>query len=291
MRKKMSKIEWTEKTWNPVTGCSKVSPGCEHCYAERMARRLAGRCGYPPAPAHFKVTLHPERLLEPLKWRRPSRVFVCSMGDLFHEEVPDSFVFCLWAVMALYQEHTFQVLTKRPERMQRFLALLHGGSLQTEMSVHGALAWFQREKESEIVGDEVAETLLCAEVMTDLITSPQPRPNIWLGVTCEDQQRADERIPLLLQTPAAVRFVSCEPLLGPVDFRKVPGFNRVSLDLSNWWVICGAETGPRKRPMNLDWARQLRNLCHDARVPFFFKKDSQGRRELDGVRHEEYPHA
>ena len=263
-------IEWTEHTWSPVTGCTKISEGCQHCYAERMARRLG--CmnepmkrdnGYPPPPDHFAVTLHPERLLEPLHWRKSARVFVCSMGDLFHDDVPDEFIDQVFGVMAAAEQHQFQVLTKRPQRMLRYLDAstdnrehdIYRQALQLTNGQHCGLGDF-------------------------------PLPNVWLGVTAENQARADERIPLLLQTPAAVRFVSCEPLLGPVDFRKVPGFNRVGLDLSHWWVICGPETGPGARPMQLDWAGMLQDQCRIARVPFFYKRGT-----LDGVTYREYPEA
>lgn len=188
-----SKIEWTEVTWNPVTGCTKVSEGCRNCYAERMSKRLAGRCGY-PKDEPFRVTLHPEKLDEPLKWKKPRRIFVNSMGDLFHEDVPDDFLDRVFAVMAhatCATCATFLILTKRPGRMQQYLSSLDrkdkiGRWLDT-VGHYRAVAW--------------------------------PIPNVWLGVSVENQATADERIPLLLQTPAAVRFVSCEPLLGPVDLR------------------------------------------------------------------------
>lgn len=168
-----SKIEWTDETWNPITGCTKISAGCAHCYAERMARRLAGRCGYPEAPNHFDVTYHPDRMMQPTKWKKPRRVFVCSMSDLFHDDVPKHVVWAIWSRMSCTEQHTFQVLTKRPER-----------ALSVLNDLYAQHNW----------GD--------------------PSPNIWLGVTAENQRAANERIPFLLQIPAAVRFVSCEPLLG-----------------------------------------------------------------------------
>jgi protein gp37 len=256
-----TKIEWTEQTWNPVTGCTPISPGCFNCYAERMARRLAGRNGYPPAPDHFKVTLHPERLriwkdFPKHKLPEPRKIFVCSMSDLFHPDVPDYFIDQVWNVMDTCQIHTFQLLTKRPERMQKYVQ-----------------SRFDR---------------------WSLVL-----PNVWLGVTCEDQQRADERIPLLLQTPAAVRFVSCEPLLGPVDLRywalpvencpichgmghpwieaaELSGYDfRATCDCRKIyldWVIAGGETGPGARPMQREWADSLYSQCEAAGVPLFFKK-------------------
>jgi protein gp37 len=279
-------IEWTEHTWNPVTGCTKISEGCQHCYAERMARRLG--CmnepmkrdnGYPPPPDHFAVTLHPERLLEPLHWRKPSRVFVCSMGDLFHEAVPDSFIDIIWATMALRDRHCFQLLTKRPARMLEYLRGWDADPIQRGKRLWNGLCGLDRTfDDSDTIYDYFQ------------VSQPWPLANVWLGVTAENQARADERIPLLLQTPAAVRFVSCEPLLGPVDFRKVPGFNKAGsggVDLvRNFWVIVGPETGPGARPMNLDWARSLQQQCAAAHVAYFYKRGT-----LDGVTYHEYPEA
>lgn len=237
-----TKIEWAEETWNPVTGCSPISEGCRNCYAERMSKRLAGRCGY-PEDEPFRVTLHSDRLDEPLKWKKPRKVFVCSMGDLFHEDVPDEWIDQLvWEIGHTFQKHTFLVLTKRPERMR---------------------AWFVKAYKENL-----------------------PYPNIWLGVTAENQQRADERIPILLQIPASLRFVSIEPMLGPVDLTRIIYDRQTVIDslegLHGWplphaegpkldWVICGGETGPGARPMHPDWVRSLRDQCQAARTPFFFK--------------------
>ena len=223
-----TKIEWAEKSWNPVVGCSKISPACDNCYAERMAKRLAGRYGY-PADEPFRVTLHPERLTEPLRWKKPRRIFVVSMGDLFHKDVPFDYVLRIWIVMAQSQRHTFMILTKRPERMARF----------------------------------INDWLPGAFTLATGVIFSQPLPNVWLGVTAEDQQRADERIPLLLQCPAAVRFVSCEPLLGQIDFiRPTPigggtwdyltGEFQNSVEKKRTekidWVIAGSESGPGTVP-------------------------------------------
>jgi len=167
-----SKIEWTDAVWNPVTGCTPVSEGCANCYAGRMAKRLAGRFGY--SKRHpFRPTLHRSRLSQPIDWRKPRRVFVCSMGDLFHENVPDEFIKDIWYTMLAAQQHTFQILTKRPQRAAR---------------------WF------ETVWDAVS-----------------PLRNVWFGVSVEDQRAAEERIPALVACNASTYFVSCEPLLGPVD--------------------------------------------------------------------------
>jgi len=229
-------IEWTDETWNPVTGCTKVSPGCDHCYAERITNRFGG-------PGAFDtVVLHPERLGKPLRWRKSRMVFVNSMSDLFHDDVPDEFIGRVWQVMGAASMHTFQVLTKRPGRMA---------------------------------------SLLNERILTHIPVLPNwPLPNVWLGTSVEDQKWADIRIPKLLDAPAAVRFLSCEPLLGPVDLRIYPG---------SWvdWVIVGGESGPGARPMHPDWARSLRDQCVAAEVPFFFKQwggriPKAGGRELDG---------
>lgn len=247
-----TKIEWATKVWNPVTGCSKISPGCQNCYAERMAKRLAGRCGYPKDDP-FGITLHKDKLSEPLKWRKPQMVFVCSMGDLFHEDVPDDWLDQIfWEMGHTHQRHTFLILTKRPERMRDWLLQAYRGNA--------------------------------------------PYPNIWLGVTVENQEMADKRIPMLLQAPAAKRFISVEPMLGPVDLNKwfylhgpSTGFwydclgrkrggggiggDAFSVVLSKDidWVICGGETGPKARPIHPGWVRSLRDQCKEADVPFFFK--------------------
>jgi protein gp37 len=232
-----TKIEWTDATWNPVTGCSHAgTPGCDRCYAKRMATRLAGRYGYPKENP-FAVTVHPERLEEPLHWRKPSMVFVCSMGDLFHDDVPTEWIEMVFTAMALTPRHTYLLLTKRPERMSDFLNSAY-------------YRW----------------TL----------------SNVWLGVTAENQAAADGRIPLLLQTPAAKRFVSCEPLLGPTDLApwlscsSEAGLDGQFSDRNGYrgrlhWVIAGGETGPGARPMHPEWARSLRDQCQAAGVPFFFK--------------------
>jgi protein gp37 len=236
----VTKIEWTEKTWNPVTGCTKVSPGCDHCYAEGIARRFAGSKAFPNG---FDVTLHPERLDAPLRWRKPARVFVNSMSDLFHDAVPDKFIAEVFAVMAIAQRHTFQVLTKRHGRMRSLLS---------------SSAFF------ELVAEAVR---VRGEVYTHEFPG-WPLPNVWLGVSAEDQKRADLRVPALLATPAAVRFLSCEPLLGPVDLGQPNDFSPAQID----WVIVGGESGPGARPMHLDWARDIVEDCAEAGVACFVKQ-------------------
>lgn len=230
----MSKIEWTNETWNPITGCTKISPGCQNCYAEKMAKRLKGRFGYPETDP-FSVTYHYDVLKKPFAWKKPRMVFVCSMGDLFHEEVSYDMAHAVFSAMEALPQHTFQILTKRPERMKKFWDIK-------------STQWGEQWK---------------------------PTDNIWIGVSAENQEQANKRIPILLQIPAAIRFVSCEPLLSKVDlkhaFSPLPGEmseGQRGLD----WVIAGGESGHNARPMHPDWVRSLRDQCQDACVPFFFKQ-------------------
>ena len=232
-----TKIDWCDEVWNPVTGCTKISPGCDHCYAERMAKRLAGRCGYLKNNP-FKITLHPERLSIPLRWRKPRRIFVNSMGDLFHEQVATQWVDDVLEVIAACPHHTFMILTKRPKNIDE---KLYGIKATHGCRVLGG-------------GDYL--------------------PNLWLGVTVENQMMADQRIPVLLRVPAAKRFVSIEPMLGPVEIpHLVRPYHRLPFSYPHWidWVICGGETGPGARPMMSEWVESLRDQCVDAGVPFFFK--------------------
>ncbi len=220
-----TKIEWAEKTWSPVTGCTKVSEGCQHCYAERMSKRLRGRYGY-PQDQPFWVTLHEDRLEQPLHWRKPRMVFACSMGDLFHEDVPDTFIADVWTTMMNASWHQFLVLTKRPQRMETWL----------------------RE---------------CSPLWQPANLPDIPLPNVGLGVSVEDNAHLD-RLEVLIKTAAAMRFVSFEPLLGPVDASLyLPGLD---------WIIVGGESGPKARPMRPDWVRGLRDQAVEASVPFLFKQ-------------------
>lgn len=208
-----SGIEWTDATWNPVTGCTKVSPGCTHCYAERLAARLRAM-GNPRYRNGFAVTLHPDQLALPLRWRRPKRVFVNSMSDLFHEAVPDEYIRRVFAVMAEADWHTFQILTKRSARL--------------------------------------------AALAPDLLWPP----NVWQGVSVENA-RYTSRIADLQTVPAVVRFLSVEPLLGAIPSLPLEGIH---------WVIVGGESGGGRRPMAAEWARDIRDQCATAGVPFFFKQ-------------------
>ena len=279
-------IEWTDATWSPITGCSAVSEGCRQCYAAELAgtrlkhhgsrdgltRKSAGRHVWTG-----EVRFNAQWLDQPVRWKKPRRIFVCAHADLFHENVPDAWIDQAFAVMALAPQHTFQVLTKRPERMRDYVS--RGGT-------EGMAAAMFKLRNPLRLGCE------------------WPLPNVWLGVSAENQAAADERIPLLLETPAAVRWVSVEPMLGPVDFTdfsrpypNAPGLtiNVNALTGNRWeyseifggcppdddeppkeprlhWVVCGGESGPHARPMHPDWARSLRDQCQAAGVPFLFKQ-------------------
>jgi protein gp37 len=266
-----STIEWTDATWNPVTGCTKVSPGCAHCYAEGIAFRGLGRFGAKySVPSedqpglrrkrHFdEVQCHDDALDAPLRWRKPRRIFVNSMSDLFHEDVPDAFIDRVFAVMALAPQHTFQILTKRAERMRAYLS-----GEET------------RDRIADVLGhhygrDKTARSVLGQQFDLDADTK-WPLPNVWLGVSVENQRFADERIPLLLRTPAAVRFLSLEPLLEQVDLTNylwtIPGARLNGLH----WLIVGGESGPNARPFDLAWARWTVAQGRSSGVPVFVKQ-------------------
>lgn len=261
-----SDIEWTDATWNPVLGCDKVSPGCDHCYAETIAERFRGGPGYPNG---FEVTLKPHRLEEPLRWRTPRRVFVNSMSDLFHPKVPDDYVAHCFAVMAAGRRHVFQVLTKRPARMRSLLR-----SSAFWLSVQDS--WYRLPLQDRVAAGP------------GKVGPGHPLPNVWLGVSVEDQERTEQRIPPLLATPAAVRFLSCEPLLGPVDLRLedcwLPDDHYTAAERIGW-VIVGGESGPGARPLHPQWVRDLRDQARAARVAFFFKQWGAWR----PLRNQEYP--
>lgn len=251
-------IEWTDQTWNPVTGCSKVSDGCTNCYAETLAMgRLAGKRGYPGLPwtpenAEQNVVLRPERLDQPTRWRKPAMVFVNSMSDLFHPRIPGEFIAEVFDVMERCPQHTFQVLTKRPKRMA---------------------SWTRRYR-------------------------PEPLPNVWLGTSIENREwvgRADA----LRDAVAAVRFISAEPLLGPLvhpDGQPRIGFpDWLDLTLIDWLIV-GGESGPEHRPITASWVRDLRDQATEGGTAFFFKQwggrtPKSGGRELDGRTWDEYPRA
>ena len=230
-------IEWTDATWNPVTGCTEVSPGCAHCYAKTFAERWRGKEDH-PYEMGFDLTLRPERLDQPRRWRKPRMIFVNSMSDLFHEGIPWDFIVDVYKVMFEADQHIYQVLTKRSERFREFfgsgLPLGDGPQDETE---------YWQAMNRKYVGEA---------------------PHIWHGVSVENQRFADIRIPHLLSVPAAVRFLSCEPLLGPLDL--TPYLERLQ------WVIVGGESGPKARPANPHWVREIKDQCVRYGVPFFFKQ-------------------
>lgn len=280
-----SAIEWTDATWNPVTGCTKVSPGCAHCYAETFAERFRGTPGH-PFEQGFDLKLWPERLDLPLRWRKPRMVFVNSMSDLFHEDVPDEFIARVFAVMALAHQHTFQVLTKRPERMRDLLK-----SWRFCKATMNAIFDIAREHQTP-------NAMIPAEVVEESFAS---LTNVWLGVSIENR-RFVGRADVLRETPAAVRFISAEPLLGPLVKWEEPEPGRypaydwsgtVSLhDID--WLIVGGESGPRHRPIRAEWVRELRDAAHEMGTAFFFKQWGGARpksngRELDGKTYNEMP--
>ncbi len=234
----MSKIEWTDTTWNPTVGCTRVSTGCKNCYAFESHDRRHKGYPWPNAPEQYakpfsEVQLMYDRLDAPLRWRKPRRVFVNSMSDLFHEDIPNEFIARVFDVMTKAKRHTFQVLTKRPERMRDFVT---------------------------IIGNQAG--------------CDSAPPNVWLGVSVENQ-RHDERIALLLETPSAVRFVSCEPLIGPLDLtklRRVEFTGSAAHTNTLDWVIVGGESGPLARACDVEWIRGIVRQCRAAAVPLFVKQ-------------------
>ena len=236
---RQSPIEWTNSTWNPVTGCTKVSAGCDHCYAERLSERFRGVEGH-PFESGFDLTLRPKRLEQPMQWRRPQLIFVNSMSDLFHKDIPTEYIERVFDTMERADWHIYQVLTKRSSLMRRFVQERYRGQ-----------------------------------------AAP---PHIWLGVSVENHA-ALTRLRHLQQTNASVRFVSFEPLLGPIDAVDLEGIH---------WVIAGGESGPGARPVQAEWVRALRDQCQAQRVAFFFKQwggrtPKAGGNTLDGRQWLEYP--
>jgi len=279
----MTTIEWTDRTWNPITGCTKVSPGCDNCYAENIARRFNGSKAFPNG---FDVTVHEDRLNQPFRWKKPSRVFVNSMSDLFHDSVSDLVLTHVFDAMEANPQHTFQVLTKRHARMRSFVQ-------QREQQRAEYAAKFD-DCPTEAMRNSPAAKHARAR-------AAKPPANIWLGVSVENQRWADIRIPALLETPAAVRFLSCEPLLGPIDLCGpiVPGRGRPKLTYwldgrPGWgpdqtddrgrvfqqievgpridWVIVGGESGAKAREMDLAWATQIAEQCQHSGVAVFVKQ-------------------
>jgi protein gp37 len=264
-----TKIEWTDATWNPVTGCSVVSAGCKHCYAMKLAgtrlRNHPSRAGLTidtkAGPVwNGEVRFNTQWLLQPRAWSRPRRIFVCAHGDLFHESVRDDWIAAVFGVMAESPQHQFQVLTKRPDRMR------HWFEHPNNIDLH-RVSWMH-ETIKHALGYDYPGRPAVNE-------SRWPLPNVWLGVSVENQEAANLRIPSLLDTPAAVRWISAEPLLGPVDLSMVTfGYNADGYDWLKMldWVVAGGESGEGARPMHPDWARLLRDQCETAGVAFLFKQ-------------------
>jgi protein gp37 len=257
----MTGIEWTDETWNPVTGCSKVSQGCKNCYAERMHARMHAMLPEKYAKDFTTVQLHEDVLLKPLRWKKHRMVFVNSMSDLFHESVPFEFIDKVFAIMALCRKHTFQILTKRPQRMLEYFSTRPKDAIIEAW----ALATYEIGLSDK---DDDSDAPYCA--LWNWTEDHWPLPNIWLGVSVEDQNTADERILPLLHTPASIRFLSCEPLLGPIDLNYIR-WKTYSTNIIDW-VIAGGESGPNARPMHPDWVRGIKDQCFKTNVPFFFKQ-------------------
>ncbi len=278
-----SAIEWTDATWNPMLGCTKVSSGCDNCYAIVNATIRAGNPNEKVAGAYRglvrygdwtgRINLLPTRLAQPIRWRKPRRIFVNSQSDLFHKGVPDQFIAKVFAVMAIARHHTFQILTKRHGRMRSLV-----GSPAFRLLVE--------QETNALAGDA---TFPMSRAQRRHIQASEaggawpwtwPVPNVWLGVSVEDQQSADLRIPALLETPAAVHWLSCEPLLGPIELPRfvVAGADDCPCEDGRDcppnidWVVVGGESGNRARPMHPDWARALRDQCAEGGIPFLFKQ-------------------
>jgi protein gp37 len=276
-----SSIEWTMKVWNPTTGCNKVSPGCKNCYAEIMHRRLHSM--HPQKYAHdfLEGAFEHEPSLEiPLKWKKPATIFVNSMSDLFHKNISDEYIAKVYAVMFLTNRHTYQILTKRPER-------------RLELFKSDEFFEYLLKYCNQYNNKFIKQTT--DEFHIDDIKSLFPFSNIWEGTSTENQEAANERIPTLLQTPAAIRWISAEPLLGPIDLSIMPEL--CSADVTHRtksteldWVVVGGESGNKKRSFNSDWARQIRDYCEDAGVKFFMKQIDKVQEIPEDLLIREYPH-
>ena len=282
-----SSIEWTDETLNVAVGCTRVSEGCRHCYAERVVHRgmqdaHRGLTVASPDKGprwNGTVRLVPERLATPLRWRKPRKVFVGSLMDLFHPDIPHEYRAAVFGVFAATQHITYQVLTKRDPRP--FFQWLYN-RCSTE---HGVCPWHVAGHHARQYVDGIGPK---HAPITELLNGGYwPLPNVWLGVSCEDQQRADERIPWLLEAPAAVRFVSAEPLLGPLNLTpwlgnavsryvegggSAPASEGYAVRPGIWWVVVGGESGPKSRPFDLAWARSIRDQCREAGAAFFMKQ-------------------
>jgi protein gp37 len=292
-------IEWSDATWNPITGCTKVSAGCKFCYASRDWARLQHLPAY-HGRAFTDVATHPERLEQPLRWKRPRKIFVNSMSDLFHEAVPFEFIAAVFGVMASAPHHTFQVLTKRPARMVEFFRWLAARSRGANDRYLNSPSFQRGVRARQSLRDDGKPSLSEPPPPTEMVRGlydiatpiierhldhesrfwrhrhlpechwrPWPLPNVWLGVSVEDQASADARIPLLLDTPAEVRWISAEPLLGPIHLAE-HGLHGGPGQLD--WVVVGGESGPNARPSHPSWVRSLRDQCTAAGASLLFKQ-------------------
>lgn len=308
-------ISWTDSTWGPVRGCSRISPGCQNCYAERIAGRFSGpgkpfegfvtlRRRHPPPPngsdgvrhpqTGQKVTgiraqwngvvrLVPEHLVDPVRWRKPRRIFVSSMSDIFHEKLSNEAIAAIFGVMAACPQHTFQVLTKRAARAREWYAWLatEAASCNAGVGMTPAARCFVEAQRREPTWKNGNKLLARHDAVGAACSAPWPLPNVWLGTSVENQDAADERLRELAATPAAVRFVSCEPLLGELSL--VDFFADVACRAGKTWIIAGCESGPGARRCDLAWLRSLRDQCAAADVPYFLKQATGLMRDGLGV--------
>ncbi len=259
-----TKINWCDETWNPITGCSPISPGCANCYAKQMAQRLKGRYGY-PVDDPFKPTPHRDKLGLPLLWKKPRRIFVCSMGDLFHNDVGVAYPAEVIAATTLCPQHRFLILTKRPTGMLMFFD------------------WARYTEGGNENISEAREDMIFDE--RDPCDWDPEFPNLWLGTSCENQEYADKRIPHLLKIPAAVRWLSLEPLLSPIDIRKWLGpiFPKLCPPEEGiLWTVIGCESGHGRRPCKIEWVHSIVEQCQAANVPVWVKQiEIDGKVETD----------
>jgi protein gp37 len=288
-----TKIEWADKVWNPVTGCEKISPGCANCYAEKFARRLQNNpAAWPKYLNGFMPTMHYDELRKPIGWQKPSRIFICSMGDLFHEDISFEFIDKVMATIAHCFWHTFLILTKRPYRMLDYFQYAKANS-------YTYISTSRHEISSE---DDLMNFMYQSISGLDITGRTYPLNNLWLGVSAENQVTFDERVTCLLYTPAFIRFLSLEPLLGPVNLYRTLQYGQWDLNQDTsrtqkiHWIIAGGETGSGARPVSPEWVRSLRDQCYAAgndeyHMPFFFKSWGSGDkgRLIDGKEYLEFP--
>ncbi|NEU84082.1 phage Gp37/Gp68 family protein [Nostoc sp. UIC 10630] len=266
-------IQWCDETWNVIVGCSRVSgsPGCARCYAAKAAKspRLQQFPQYQTV-SNWDGTVEfvKSQLIKPLSWKKPKRIFVCSMADLFHANVPDEWIHQVMAVVVLSPQHTFQILTKRPERMKEYFS---------QQSLW--IKWYEAAK--DFLWDAISEKFGgLINLQQYFIDQPFPLPNVWLGTSTENQLMANKRIPILLEIPAAVRFLSCEPLLEEIDLRQGGAIQKLISDSYEWelvnediqWIVVGGESGPNSRPCHMEWIESIVQQCQQSQTPVFVKQ-------------------